>query len=375
MSEETYIRMKCPNCGIIGRGRAFYLQRDKKCLSCGTIVRFVQIPWHESTGLSQVGAESSVAHPQRLGIKQAMEKGQEAYEGRAYSKAKTVKLLSIGAATMAALLLIGGHHFLRSREKLSPYRDTLQDMMYLASYSVASFQVYLAESRYEQLSGGPSRIQFRSDMDERMLEGLKNKKTLLDEEVAGEFQQWIAGDMTAGFKEVPLREANLIRTNAPYIINMIKDISYSRQQIRPPNKVPSTGFVSGRVARIGVNNNNEQVLLVGPLVSSTVYNILRLDENERAELVIKTHVLRSLQALYDCAAGVNVKHVGIVIGYLSKDFLSEEIANYEALGFVTAIEDCRQFLEHNISQEELLRRAEILIQDRELNIKRIELIF
>jgi len=308
-------------------------------------------------------------------MKHAAKTHQEVYGKTAHPKTKTIKWLAIGAVTIIALLVIGGYFFLRSKDRLPLYSDLLHDMMRHASFGVASFQVYLAESRYEQLFGGPSRFQVNSNLDESIVEELRNKKTLLDEEVVDEFQKWIASDMTAGFKEVPVREANLIRKNAPSITDMIRDISYSRQQLQPPNEIPDSGFISGCVARIGVNNKNEQVLLVGPIVSSTMYNTLRLNETERAELVVKEQVLKSLRALYDCAESIGVKHVGIVFGYISKDFLNEELTNFEALGFITAIEDCQQFLEHDIPQEELFRRAELFLFDREFNIKRIELTF
>ena len=48
MAEETSIRIKCPSCGALGRGKASQLGREMGCPKCGKIVRFVHVPTHKS---------------------------------------------------------------------------------------------------------------------------------------------------------------------------------------------------------------------------------------------------------------------------------------------------------------------------------------
>jgi len=56
MAEETTIRMKCPTCGAVGRGKASYLNRDIRCPKCGNTGRFVRVSSHDG-GFSEVRRE------------------------------------------------------------------------------------------------------------------------------------------------------------------------------------------------------------------------------------------------------------------------------------------------------------------------------
>jgi len=49
MGEEEVIRMRCPNCGVVGRGKASYLHREITCPKCKQKVRFVRV-YHIDTG-------------------------------------------------------------------------------------------------------------------------------------------------------------------------------------------------------------------------------------------------------------------------------------------------------------------------------------
>jgi|GEM_PF-4286583 len=203
--------------------------------------------------------------------------------------------------------------------------------------------------------------------------GIDENRPRFTEEAVTEFQKWLAGTMT-GPRDEPLPEASLIRKNAQHIAKLIGDISYSRREDTPADYTPSAGFTSGRMVRIGLNNEAEQVLLVGQLGTGTVYNTLRSTEKGRAGTILKERVFGCLRAAHACAKAIGAKHVGVVYGYGSRDF-SEKYGSSDAevLGVVVALEDCRQFLEQDISQEEFLRRAEIFLFDTRGNMKRIEL--
>jgi DNA-directed RNA polymerase subunit RPC12/RpoP len=73
MAEEATVRMKCPSCGTLGRGKASYLYRDIRCPKCGNTVRFAPVSSHEGAGSGQAQAQPAGAPPKDAGTTQASE--------------------------------------------------------------------------------------------------------------------------------------------------------------------------------------------------------------------------------------------------------------------------------------------------------------
>jgi len=249
--------------------------------------------------------------------------------------------------------------------KLVPYRDALREMCVSTRLSLWTYYITLRTAELQ--------LSTEENIKPDTQKGIDENRPRFTEEAVTEFQKWLAGTMT-GPRDEPLPEASLIRKNAQHIAKLIGDISYSRREDTPADYTPSAGFTSGRMVRIGLNNEAEQVLLVGQLGTGTVYNTLRSTEKGRAGTILKERVFGCLRAAHACAKAIGAKHVGVVYGYGSRDF-SEKYGSSDAevLGVVVALEDCRQFLEQDISQEEFLRRAEIFLFDTRGNMKRIEL--
>ena len=53
METDSSIRMKCPSCGAVGRGKDSYLNREIKCLKCGEVVRFIRVDLPLAPGLKR----------------------------------------------------------------------------------------------------------------------------------------------------------------------------------------------------------------------------------------------------------------------------------------------------------------------------------
>jgi len=434
MAEEATIRMKCPSCGTLGRGKASYLNRDIRCPKCGNTGRFVQVSSHEVAGTGQVRDEPTTASRKSMGTKETVGSRRAAPAGKARPTASAAKWLAIAAMPVVAALGIGGYLLLRPSSteqttnahnqsasgsetneaapqrgqttptppassdiaslppptpppqapqqvrapsaptaaepapppaKLVPYRDALREMSVSTRLSLWTYYITLRTAELQ--------LSMDRKIDPDAQKGIEENRPRFTDEAVAEFQKWLSGSMT-GPKEEPLPEASLIRKNAQNIVKLIEAISYSRRDDTPPDYTPSAGFTSGRVVRIGVRNDAEQVLLVGQLGTGTVYNTLRSTEKGRAGTILKERVFGCLRAAHVCAKAVGAKHVGLVYGYGSRDF-SEKYGSSDAevLGFVAALEDCRQFLEQDISQEEFLRRAEIFLFDTRGNMKRIEI--
>jgi len=167
-------------------------------------------------------------------------------------------------------------------------------------------------------------------------------------------------------KFAAVSECAKIKASATQIDELIKKLSFPG--------LPPCGFVSGRVARFA-DKDGDLVLVVGPLVSQNIYNTLRVSEKQQAGSEVKDVVFGKLTALVECGDKTGAKHIAIIIGYGSRDFINEYATpDAQILGFVASLDDCHKFLRQEITQDEFVRRSQIFLSVSGSQLmKRIEL--
>ena len=247
---------------------------------------------------------------------------------------------------------------------LDPYKQILRDQLVLTVRGLWTYCITIETAGLQ--------VSLKKNVDPKTLKSIAENKPRFAEEATAEFDRWIANNM-AKDNGGQLVESDLIRRNAQAVGELIYAVSYTRREDTPAYYIPTSGFISGQMVRIGAKNN-EPVLMIGQLATGTVYNTLRSTEKKRAGTILKEGVFDCLRPIYACGQRIGVKHIAVVYGYPSKDF-SEKYAttDVEAVGFVTSLDDCEKFLHQDLSQEEFLRRSEIFLFDRQANMKRIEL--
>ncbi|NIA07653.1 MAG: hypothetical protein GWP14_08490 [Actinobacteria bacterium] len=247
---------------------------------------------------------------------------------------------------------------------LDPYKQILRDQLVLTVRGLWTYCITIETAGLQ--------VSLKKNIDPKTLKSIAENRPRFAEEATAEFDRWITNNM-AKDNGGQLVESELIRRNAQAVRELIYAVSYTRRDDTPAYYIPTSGFISGQMVRIGTKNN-EAILMIGQLATSTVYNTLRSTEKKRAGTILKEGVFDCLRAVYVCGQEIGVKHITVVYGYLSKDF-SEKYASTdaEALGFVTSLDDCEKFLHQDLSQEEFLRRSEIFLFDKQANMKRIEL--
>lgn len=248
-------------------------------------------------------------------------------------------------------------------KKLIPYKEILTDRLLVTSANQMIYVVATTNAALELVNNERVELETQATIDE-------NRPRFAEEAVV-EFQNWVSGEMKDD-KGNPLIEAQLIKNNVSSFETLIWNVGTSRYTNFDSSDVPDSGFLAAEIVRIGVKND-QLVLIVGPLGSETIYNTLQSTEKERAGIVLKDDVFSYLQHVHACGKDIGAKFAGIVFTYFSQDFSEESaVPNVDVLGFVFSLDDCQQFSQQDISQEEFIRRSEIFLLANS-NIKKIEL--
>lgn len=112
-------------------------------------------------------------------------------------------------------------------------------------------------------------------------------------------------------------------------------------------------------------NHEGSKCFVAYLASSSVYNTLRMPSaKQRAAQVMTTHVLPALRNLLRDFEDSDIGAFGVFVTYGSKDFGDESSTEPETLGVIAAKRDLRAYQRADISDDELLKRATVLLSDR-----------
>jgi hypothetical protein len=117
------------------------------------------------------------------------------------------------------------------------------------------------------------------------------------------------------------------------------------------------------------------VVITG-VASTSVYSTLRLDVNKRATMALRGMVIPSMEVFDAFKNASEVKYYGISVLYGSKDFLDASALWPEAenLTFIVGSDQCRKFVAHELTEDELVAGADIYISDRDMiGIKKIKL--
>jgi hypothetical protein len=246
--------------------------------------------------------------------------------------------------------------------RYQPYKEVLKSE---SSATLKNLWTYFIRTHTAELERGN-----KNSVDADVKADIEKTKPRFDTEAIDLFRRWIDSKMANA--SGPLPDAPKIKESAKQVVNLVGQLSYKRDP-QTPDYQPSQGFLSGELVRFA-EKNGEPVLVIGQFGSETVYNTRRLTEKQRVGKVVKEQVFQNLRALADCCKDTGAKHLAMISGYGYRDF-GEEYASTEVeiLGFVASLEDCHKFLDQDITQEEFLRRSEILIDTLGAPLKRIEL--
>lgn len=130
------------------------------------------------------------------------------------------------------------------------------------------------------------------------------------------------------------------------------------------SKTYKTKFVSsGNGIPIYTSYKDAKVLVLPPLSYLSTFNTLKLDDKQRAQSVIYDVLLSEL---YNIAASLpaDMKYIGISICYGVKDF-SDKYASGdgEYILMVSPISFVKDFLNANITDNELIEKSDVFISD------------
>ncbi|MBU0711731.1 hypothetical protein KJ762_09165 [bacterium] len=125
------------------------------------------------------------------------------------------------------------------------------------------------------------------------------------------------------------------------------------------------------------NIDGKICLLITKVATDNVYNTLRTTAKSRAAKVLTSSILPSLQYFYNSFKDTDIAYYGMIFSYGSKDFLDKSVAlnlMAEALCLIISKDNCRKFVNGEITETNLLDSSYIYISDRDTTIgfKRIE---
>lgn len=129
----------------------------------------------------------------------------------------------------------------------------------------------------------------------------------------------------------------------------------------------------------GLFNNTELSLIFSSVVSDKVYNTLKLTPKQRASKAITTYILPALKIIANNFTTKEIKYIGISCVYGSKDFGDDDpnATKGEFVSFLAPSNLIKKYASNDISEEELVKAAEIYISDRDMAIhdtKKIQII-
>ena len=73
METDSSIRMKCPSCGVVARGKDSYLNREIKCPKCAKVVRFVRADSSPIPSASPVRAAHTTVVPEKGALRETVD--------------------------------------------------------------------------------------------------------------------------------------------------------------------------------------------------------------------------------------------------------------------------------------------------------------
>ncbi len=134
------------------------------------------------------------------------------------------------------------------------------------------------------------------------------------------------------------------------------------------------------------NKNGSIALVITGVGSKTTYNTLRTTPRSRASKIIQSRIVPSLKRAYGSLSRSadlkalffsDIKHVGMSVVYGSEDFSKRgEALNLraEVVCFVVTSDQLTKFLNSEITEDELVDKAEIYLSDRDMvtGIKKIK---
>jgi len=124
--------------------------------------------------------------------------------------------------------------------------------------------------------------------------------------------------------------------------------------------------------------DGKSCLLVTKVTNGNVYNTIRTTAKSRAAQVLTSNILPTLSDFQDSFKDTDIAYYGIVIAYGSKNFLDKSVAlnlKPEALCMVVPKDDCRKFVNGEITEKQLLDSSYIFISDRDMlsGFKKVEI--
>lgn len=117
------------------------------------------------------------------------------------------------------------------------------------------------------------------------------------------------------------------------------------------------------------NIDGKTCLLIRGVATDNVYNTLRTTAKSRAAKVLTSSILPTLNDFYNSFKDTDIAYYGMIISYGSKDFSDESIAlNLEAevLCLIVSKDNCRKFVNGEITETKLLDSSHIYISDRDM---------
>ncbi len=121
--------------------------------------------------------------------------------------------------------------------------------------------------------------------------------------------------------------------------------------------------------------NNDVCLLITKIASGTTYNTLRTTPKSRVAKVLTSHILPSIRYFYNSFKDSEISYYSMIIVFGSKDFTNELSLKAEAISIVVSKNNCRQFINAEISDTEFIDKSEIFVSDRDmLTFKKVKVI-
>ncbi len=111
---------------------------------------------------------------------------------------------------------------------------------------------------------------------------------------------------------------------------------------------------------------------VALITTGDVINTLRLSTaRQRAVKMASSHALPAIRAVADALEGTDVRTVALFVTFGTKDFSDDSVlaTKAETLGVISSAADARAFHNGDLSDTEFLRKATVLISDRDASLE------
>lgn len=179
--------------------------------------------------------------------------------------------------------------------------------------------------------------------------------------VAADLEAWDV-DEAGNLARRAAGEMPLLKKYKSPIVTLISHLDYFGHQIASFTTQPK--HVPIRFAA----SDTGQTMLVTDLASESSFNTLKLSAKARAAEVIRSMILPAMESLLRAAKGTNIRQVGIMVTYGSKDFSDKSnVLNLkaEAVAVVASVENCSEFTSGKITDNVFLSRASVFLADRD----------